>query len=211
MRQSWPALRSELDDAGLTAAAVVLPGEDSAAWEGALRIAERGAEGFVLEIVDYGQTRPVLARPDAEEVIEALRAYVLTPLPPEVDIDARERDRLLSWAAPHVADLSERAAEPLVVDVPAGLLMSRFGALDGFLLFPADTSFEARSLPPAVIAQPLRGFVTATTLRFEVQRAAPWFGRPGGGLRFALTEPGVGIRDLVREGRLTQLTAPPSS
>lgn len=100
-----------------------------------------------------------------------------------------------------------------MIDAPAGLLVDRIGALDGFLLFPAGASFEARSLPVSALNQPVHEFVTATTIRFEVQRVAPWFGRPGGGLRFSVIEPGVGIRDLVREGRLTRLAesteAPP--
>jgi hypothetical protein len=33
----------------------------------------------------------------------------------------------------------------------------------------------------------------------------PWFGRPGGGLRFTLQEPRVGIRDLVAAGVLERI------
>ena len=33
----------------------------------------------------------------------------------------------------------------------------------------------------------------------------PWFGRPGGGIRFTLQEPATGLRDLVVSGRLLRV------
>lgn len=207
MTVDWHHVRLRLDEAAIPAESVVLPGDETSPWEGALRVVETPGHGWVLDTLDYGQARPLLARATAEEIQSALYAYLLSPLPPATVIVADERERLLDWAAPHVLDLLARAENPLVIDAPAGLLLDRIGALDGFLLFPAGTSFEARSLPVSALNQPLHEFVTATTIRYEVQRVAPWFGRPGGGLRFSVIEPGVGIRDLVREGRLTRLTA----
>ena len=34
---------------------------------------------------------------------------------------------------------------------------------------------------------------------------APWFGRPGGGLRFTIADDFTGIRDLVAAGRLRRI------
>jgi len=207
MTVDWHHVRMRLDEAAIPTESVVLPGDQTSPWEGALRIVDTPGHGWFLDTLDYGQARALLARTAAEEIESALYAYLLSLLPPATIIGAGERERLLGWTAPHVLDLLTRAENPLVIDAPAGLLLDRIGALDGFLLFPAGTSFEARSLPVSALNQPLHEFVTATTIRFEVQRVAPWFGRPGGGLRFSIVEPGVGIRDLVREGRLTRLTA----
>lgn len=213
MTVDWHHARMRLDEAAIPAESVILPGDQTSPWEGALRIVDTPAHGWVLDTLDYGRARPLLTRAAVEEVESALYAYLLSPLPTATIIGAGERERLLDWAAPHVLDLLARAENPLVIDAPAGLLVDRIGALDGFLLFPAGASFEARSLPVSALNQPVHEFVTATTIRFEVQRVAPWFGRPGGGLRFSVIEPGVGIRDLVREGRLTRLAesteAPP--
>ncbi|WP_410506084.1 TNT domain-containing protein [Mycolicibacterium mucogenicum] len=110
---------------------------------------------------------------------------------------------MLTWAAPYLNDIAARVGNGLTIDVPAGLLFDRIGAIDGYLLYPTGTSFEARSLPVNTLRQPLQSFATAATIRMEVASTPPWFGRPGGGLRFAIVETGVGIRDLVREGQLT--------
>lgn len=206
MTVDWQHTRRKLDDASVPRESVLLPGDHVAAWEGALQIDGTREDEWVLQTVDYGRPRPLLRRETAEEVEAALYGYLLTPLPSPTALDNSEYERRLDWAAPHILDLLGRADQPLVIDAPEGLLLDRVGALDGYLFYPARTSFEARSLPASAVTQPLHEFVTATTTRFEVQRTAPWFGRPGGGLRFAIVEPGVGVRDLVREGRLTQIS-----
>jgi len=206
MTFDWQNVRARLNEAAVAPEAVHLPGDRTIPWEGALHISEAAAGGWDLNTVDYGQARTLLSRTTEDEIASALYAYLLSPLPPHAPVDAGEYERLSAWAAPHILDLLGRAEQPLVIDAPEGLLLDRIGALDGFFLYPARTSLEARSLPPSAVTQPLHEFVTATTTRFEVQRAAPWFGRPGGGLRFGIVEPGVGVRDLVREGHLSRIT-----
>ncbi|MBB3157814.1 hypothetical protein FHS07_001498 [Microbacterium proteolyticum] len=205
MTFDWKSVRERLDAAAVALEAVRLPGDRTVPWEGALDVSEAAAGRWDLKTVDYGQARTLLSRTTKDEIASALYAYLLSPLPPHSLVETGEYERLLNWAAPHILDLLGRADQPLVIDAPEGLLLDRIGALDGFFLYPARTSFEARSLPPSAVDQPLHEFLTATTIRFEVQRTAPWFGRPGGGLRFCIVEPGVGVRDLVREGRLTQI------
>lgn len=206
MAESWSGTRARLRESGVPDAAVVLPDDGGATpWEGALHAAAGSDGGWTLGTVDYGRARRLLRRTGEAELISALEAYVLTPLPPVTELSAEERERMLTWAAPHILDLVNRAQGGLVVDLPAGLLVDRIGALDGYLLFPTGTSFEARSLPPTTLDQPMHSFVTTAAFRVEALVTPPWFGRPGGGLRFSISEPGVGIRDLVREGRLARL------
>lgn len=205
MTFDWQLVRARLNEASVAPEVVHLPGDRTIPWEGALHISEAAEGGWDLNTVDYGQARSLLSRTTDDEIASALFAYLLSPLPPHSLVGADQYERLSDWAAPHILDLLGRAEQPLVIDAPEGLLLDRIGALDGFLLYPARTSFEARSLPASAVGQPFHEFVTATTTRFEVQRTAPWFGRPGGGLRFSIVEPGVGVRDLVREGRLRRI------
>ena len=208
MAVDWAHVRQELTDAGIPRLSVVLPGDRGPAWEGALHVSEQDGRSWILETVDYGRRRRLLSRHSAEEIVTALRAYLLSPLPAPVDFPVAERERLLEWSAPHLLDLAARADRPLLIDAPAGLLLDRIGALDGFFLYAAETSFEARSLPVSALDQPVTTLLTAGDIRFDVERTPPWFGRPGGGLRFSIVEPGIGVRDLVREGLATVVTGP---
>ena len=48
-------------------------------------------------------------------------------------------------------------------------------------------------------------FLTTTTIRVGAAITPPWFGRPGGGIRYTLQEPGLGLRDLVVSGALQRI------
>jgi sulfofructosephosphate aldolase len=50
----------------------------------------------------------------------------------------------------------------------------------------------------------------AADVRVRATITPPWFGRPGGGIRFTLQQPETGLRDLVVSGRLQriQITEP---
>ncbi|WP_345800707.1 TNT domain-containing protein [Microbacterium sp. AZCO] len=206
MTEPWNAVRATLRTQGVPDPAVHLPVDTDIPWEGALHVAEAQQRGWTISTVDYGRARLLLRRTTADEVVKALYAYLLTPLPAPSAMPDAERERLLTWAAPHVLDLASRASTPLTIDLPAGLLVDRVGALDGYLLYPTGTSFETRSLPPTVLGQPLHSFVTTAAIRVEAVVTPPWFGRAGGGLRLSVSEAGVGVRDLVREGQLAQLS-----
>ncbi|NYF15249.1 hypothetical protein HDC37_000061 [Microbacterium sp. AK009] len=205
---SWADVRTALRENGVPDRAVLLPGDDGVPWEGSLVVADAG-DRWALSTVDYGTARVLLRRSSAAEIVSALYQYALSPLPDPQNIPDAERERLLTWAAPHVMDLAARGVRDTVIDLPAGLLVDRIGALDGFLLYPTGTSFEARSLPVTALDQPLQSFLTTAPIRVAATVTPPWFGREGGGVRFAVQEASMGIRDLVREGQMRMVV--PSS
>jgi hypothetical protein len=48
-------------------------------------------------------------------------------------------------------------------------------------------------------------FLTAADIRVRAAITQPWFGRPGGGIRFTLQQPETGLRDLVVSGQLQRI------
>lgn len=204
--QSWSVLRERIAALGYSPSEVVLPGDAGIPFEGALVIAARDG-GWTLATVDYGQARVLFAADDEAGIEDVLLDYLGDPLPTPTALRPEAREQLLSTAAPHLLDLAGRAQNGLLIDVPAGILLNRIGALDGFLLYPAETSFEARSLPPTALQAPLHEFRTAVTIRMNVRTTPPWFGRPGGGLRFAIEDTTIAIRDLVLSGALERIAS----
>lgn len=57
------------------------------------------------------------------------------------------------------------------------------------------------------IKQAVLGYVSRPLPPVRVRAAItpPWFGRPGGGIRFTLQQPETGLRDLVVSGRLQRI------
>lgn len=208
----FPGLREQLSSFGLTPFDVQLAGEpdDVAPLEGALRL-RPDASGFVLETVDYGTGFRLGTSNSEEGAAELILGYIARQMPPERRMSRDEVDALVAPIAHHYFDLRDRATAAgdagIVIDLPRGIPVDRLGALDGVHLYPIDTPFELRSLPPHVIRpeNDLRQFVTATTVRVAAVITPPWFGRPGGGLRFTLQEPLTGIRDLVVRGSLERV------
>jgi hypothetical protein len=111
----------------------------------------------------------------------------------------------------HYFDLRDRAREAaqqgIVIDLPPELPIDRIGALDGVHTYPIDTPFEFRSLPPTALRpeNDVHKFLTAADIRVRAVITPPWFGRPGGGIRFTLQRPETGIRDLVVSGELQRI------
>ena len=205
-------LRNELDALGLTHFDIQLPDEDStvAPLEGALRVrADNG--GFVLETVDYGEAFRLLTAASQPAISEAVIGYVSRPLPPVRAISRHELDTIVGKVALHYFDLRDRAreagAEGIVIDLPPDLPIDRIGALDGVHTYPIDTPFEFRSLPPTALRpeNDVHRFLTAAGVRVRASITPPWFGRPGGGIRFTLQQPETGLRDLVVSGRLERI------
>ncbi|MET0590305.1 MAG: hypothetical protein ABWZ77_03930, partial [Naasia sp.] len=123
----WEELRAELTRRGLDGSEAVLPGDDGVPAEGALHV--RPAEdGWALSIVDYGIERVLRRARSEDDIAEALIAYVDRPVPELQTLDPRERERLLSDAAPHLLDLANRAGNGLLIDVPPSLILNRIGA-----------------------------------------------------------------------------------
>ena len=205
-------LRDELNALGLTRFDIQLPDEDSAVapLEGALRVREDGAR-FVLETVDYGDAVRLAAAESEIEIKRSVIDYVSRPLPPVRAMPRHELDTIVGKVALHYFDLRDRAREAgqrgMVIDLPAELPIDRIGALDGVHTFPIDTPFEFRSLPPTALRpeNDVHQFLTTTDVRVRAAITPPWFGRPGGGIRFTLQEPGAGVRDLVVSGQLQRI------
>lgn len=201
----WAEVRQNLRERGIDDAAVRLPEDDGIAWEGALVVGSDASGRWTLDTVDYGRARQLLTRASAGEIVTALYQYALSPMPAPLDLPEPERDRMLAWAAPHILELAAQNARDLLIELPAGLLVDRIGALDGIFLYPTGTSFEARSLPPSALSQPLQKFLTTGSFQVRATVTPPWFGREGGGVRFAIEDPSMGVRDLAREGQLRQI------
>jgi hypothetical protein len=205
-------LRAALNEVGLTPFDIQLPGEDPAVapLEGALRV--RADDGrFVLETVDYGRAYRLLAAGSEPEIKEAVIGYVSRPLPPVRPVARQELDIALGKLAGHYSTLLNdlRAADPpgFVIDLPPLLPLDRIGALDGVHTHPIGTPFEHRSLPPTALRpeNDVHQFLTRAAVRVAAAITPPWFGRPGGGIRFTLRQPETGLRDLVVSGRLQRI------
>jgi hypothetical protein len=205
-------LRDELDALGFTPFDIQVPGEDSAVapLEGALRVRRDGSE-FVLETIDYGEAFRLLSQKSEAEIKQAIIDYVSRPLPQVRGMSRDELDTIVGRVALHYFDLRDRAREAgpqgVVIDLPPELPIDRIGALDGVHTYPIDTPFEFRSLPPTALRpeNDVHKFLTAADVRVRASITPPWFGRPGGGLRFTLQQPETGLRDLVASGRLQRI------
>ena len=204
-------LRDQLDALGLSRLHIELPGEESPTpLEGVLRV--RAGDGrFVLETVDYGQAFRLLSAGTEPEITEAVIAYVSRPLPPVRAMSQEDVITIGERLAGHYRDLRDDAGKAgpqgIVIDIPAGVPIDRLGTLDGVHTYPISTPFEYRSLPPTAL-QPgteLHAFITAADVRVRAAITQPWFGRPGGGIRFTLQQPETGLRDLVVSGRLQRI------
>ena len=205
-------LRDELDALGFTPFDIQVPGEDSAVapLEGALRVRRDGSD-FVLETIDYGEAFRLLTQKSEAEIKQAVIDYVSRPLPQVRGMSRDELDTIVGRVALHYFDLRDRAREAgpqgVVIDLPPELPIDRIGALDGVHTYPIDTPFEFRSLPPTALRpeNDVHKFLTVAEVRVRASITPPWFGRPGGGLRFTLQQPETGLRDLVASGRLQRI------
>ena len=205
-------LRDELDALGFTPFDIQVPGENSAVapLEGALRVRRDGSE-FVLETVDYGEAFRLLTQKSEIEIKQAVIDYVSRPLPEVRGMSRDELDTIVGRVALHYFDLRDRARDAgpqgVVIDLPPELPIDRIGALDGVHTYPIDTPFGFRSLPPTALRpeNDVHKFLTAADVRVRASITPPWFGRPGGGLRFTLQQPETGLRDLVASGRLQRI------
>ncbi|HJY25718.1 MAG TPA: TNT domain-containing protein [Actinomycetes bacterium] len=210
----FDGLRAELGALGLTPFDISLPGEDMPVepLQGALRVRrDVGDFLFVLETVDYGTGYRLLDAPTEMEARDMVLAYVSRPLPPVRPLPRAELDAIVGRIAKHYLDLRDRAqaagTRGIVIDLPPGIPIDRIGALDGVHTYPIGTLFELRSLPPSTLRpeNDVHKFLTTTDIRVGVTITAPWFGRTGGGIRFTLQQPGLGLRDLVAYGALERL------
>lgn len=204
----FDGLRRQLDERDIARNAVLLPGDTGEPQQGALTLREQES-GFELATIDYGRTVPLAVEDSAEAAAERLLAYLDQPLPEPRPMSAPDFQALVAAAEHHLADLRTRLADAgrLLIRIPADLALDRIGVLDGIFLFSAGTSVEARALPPTALADgaALHRFVTAREVLVNVELVQPWFGQPGGAIRFALADDFLGIRDLVASGTLSRV------
>lgn len=205
-------LRRELTERGLTERDVLLPGDTREPLQGALALRATDS-GYDLVTIDYGREAPLRRWNSVDEAVAGVLEYVDRPLPAPERPNASAFAALGEANAAHYADLRSRLAAggSLLIELPALLPLDRIGALDGVILFPADTTVEERALPRTALADgaALHRFVTSGDVLVRAELVQPWFGQPGGGLRFTLGEDFVGIRDLLVADRLRQVELQP--
>jgi hypothetical protein len=206
-------LRERIQDLDFTHFEVRLPGDtDGAPLEGAITLEESpDGDGWRVTTVDYGQHWVLDTADTRNAAEELLLAYLSRPLPPKRDMEVGEVDSLVSAVSMHYFDLRDRATAAgnagVVFDMPPGVMLDRLGAIDGIRLYPLDTPWELRSLPPHTLREEsgLHHFVTAGVVRMRATITPPWFGHPGGGLLFTTQAPRLGVRDYVVAGDIQQV------
>ncbi|WP_154663754.1 TNT domain-containing protein, partial [Saccharomonospora iraqiensis] len=91
--------------------------------------------------------------------------------------------------------------EPVVL--AEGTLIDRFGTAHGRVFAPDGTPFAHRSLPPAHRDAGYRRYRVLRDLPVWRAVSAPWFGQPGGGVRYRTV---YSAAELVTLGRLADIT-----
>lgn len=210
-RVAFSSLRANLDRSGFTSQFVALPGDvlDGPPLEGALRIEPSGT-GFELQCVDYGQARVIGRAEDEDGAAEVLRAFLRRPMPAPRTISRRELGRLRDSSErylPELADQIRSSGGQVLIQLPPGIPVDRVGGPDGWLLNPYAASFESRALPPTALSLPstVHPYVTTENVLVHAQITLPWFGQPGGAVRFSIAEGAETIRDLLVSGALQRI------
>ena len=210
------AARDRLRAVGVPDSDVVLPGDQPAVLrQGALLVRDLTATGGGVEVLatDYGGEDLLARCSDFSEAVELVVERCTAAVPAARVVDTA----LLARAGEHMdrfveqvrATLASSQAPSVRTDLWDGAVVDRFGALDGFLLWPAGTPFAERALPPQVLdpAMPdlgLRTFGVAGPVPVLARVTTPWFGQPGGAVVLRLPQ-GLTVRDLVQRGALIPL------
>ncbi|WP_127794258.1 TNT domain-containing protein [Agromyces sp. LHK192] len=207
-------LRSALSELGFGPRDVLLPGDDLEPLQGALALRAAGG-AFELVTIDYGSATVLRRWDDLTQASAGVLEYVDRPLPAPERPNEAAYAAVSAAASGHYDDLHRRLAGggSLLIELPPGLALDRIGAFDGVQLFPAGTSVEQRALPPTALTDgaALHRFITAGDVLVRAEVVRPWFGHPGGGLRFTLADDFTGIRDLVLADRLRRVELQPVS
>lgn len=201
------ALRQRLDEAQYPADAVVLPTDapgapGSAPLEGALELRQTGAHRFSVGVRDYGVFEPFHTASTEREAADWLWNLLVAPLPTATPVAAQDlqyRSHAYQGAYAQIFAQLAGGGGALLTTLPPGVALDRLGSLDGIFLFPWATPIPNRSLPPTASGPSTRlyQFVTTAPLHVEAEIVPPWFGQPGGSLRFRIAADGVGVRQLV--------------
>lgn len=208
---SFASLRADLDRSGFTSQFVVLPGDDLDAppLEGALRVELTDAE-YEVQCVDYGQARVIGRSTDEDGACEVVRSFLRRPIAAPRDVPGAELSRLRGSSEAYLPELAERirgANGGVLIQLPSDIPVDRVGGPDGWILNPLGASFESRSLPPTALSAPstVHRYLTEGEVLVHAQVTLPWFGQPGGALRFSIAEDALTIRDLLVSGVLRRI------
>ncbi|WP_420110809.1 TNT domain-containing protein [Pseudactinotalea sp.] len=201
-------LRTALDGAGVARAAVVLPGDNPAhAFEGHLEVVRYSPAHFALRVTDYGQHHLLGEYRSEREACLGLWQYLMAPMPQPIRVPQAELAARAQGAQRAYQDLHGRLLNVglggLITNLAVGVPYDRFGGVDGLYFFGWGTPWEQRSLPPGANAPGAQivSFVALRAVEVQAEIVPPWFGQPGGGIRFHV-EGGRAMRDLVREQAL---------
>lgn len=91
--------------------------------------------------------------------------------------------------------------------VKIGETLDRYGSPKGEYMSPADTSFDARSLPPGKLADPYSQYKVIKEFEIVAEKVAPAFGKDGGGVQIRAKIPEIEngfatVIELIRFGYL---------
>jgi len=204
--------RSLLAGYGVGVRDVSLPGDAVTDLRmGSLRVVASG-DGFDILAWDAGLEQVLLRCRTLDEAVEHVgERWLQTPSAVQT-VTSAEFGAWVQEMRARVDTLLTALDDGAVVStqLPPGSVVDRFGNLDGFLLYPAQTAMAERSLPPSVLdpQRPQLGLLTfgvAQPVDVLARRIAPWFGQPGGGVVLKLAEPSDTVRDLLVRGELVVL------
>lgn len=204
--------REVIDGAGASVRDVVLPGDAPADRRmGSLELAQLSDGSVDVLAWDYGLRETLTRTKDLGQAVDfVVERWASTP----ASARSVTRDDLDAWCretAAQVQSLAEALATgPVATHLAPGMVVDRFGNLDGFLLYPAMLPMPQRSLPPTVIdaSRPQSGlafFGVVSSIAVTASVIRPAFGQPGGGVFFKLEETSDTVRDLVRRSELEPL------
>lgn len=202
--------RARLAEVGYPADAVILPGDtaDHPPLEGAMEVSTIGRE-VTVGIRDYGELEIVHRAVDEPAAYTWLWEYLSLPLPAARPVPRTDLHQRVDAYRPTLAAFYEQvrhAGGPHLATLPPGVALDRIGAIDGVYLFPWGTPVPLRALPAESPDARLYQVLTAAPLEVEVEIVRPWFGQPGGALRFRIAADGVGVRQLILAGSLLEVT-----
>lgn len=97
------------------------------------------------------------------------------------------------------------AAAPVVVALPPGMMLDRFGNPNGTYFSPAGAPYDMRALPYICQGQTYTAYKVDRPLAVKSGTAAPWFGEPGGAIQYQTGDSAAG---LLRVGAMEKLPDP---
>jgi hypothetical protein len=97
---------------------------------------------------------------------------------------------------------------PVKTTLQPGTLIDRYSAdpEQGSFFSPVGTPLDARALPPGSEAKPLVEYVIAKPLPVQESTVAPWFGQPGLGTQYQITE--KKLLEYIADGTIKIVTKP---